>query len=163
MPQLVIADFAPQLVWLVITFVALYFLLSKLALPRISGVLEERQNRLVDDLERAEQMKREAEETLAAYESAMVETRGQAHEVTQAARAELAAASNEKLEKLAGELAQKAADAERDILVRRDEALANIRAVAADAAAATLDKLIGVTPERAAVDAAIDQALKERG
>ena len=163
MPQLVITDFAPQLVWLVISFVALYLLLSKLALPRISGVLEERQNRLVDDLERAEQMKREAEETLATYESAMVETRGQAHDVTQAARTELAAASNQQLEKLAGELAQKAADAEREILERRDEALANIRAVAADAASATLDKLIGVTPDRGAVDAAVDQALKERG
>ena len=163
MPQLVIADFAPQLVWLVITFVALYLLLSKLALPRISSVLEERQNRIVDDLERAEKMKREAEETLAAYDGAMVETRNQARHIAQAARTELGAKSAEQLEKLAHELAQNAQDAERDIFERRDQALASIRAVAADAASATLDKLIGVTPDRSAVDAAIDKALKERG
>lgn len=163
MPQLIIADFAPQLVWLVISFVALYFLLSKLALPRISGVLEERQNRIVDDLERAEQMKRDAEETLVTYESAMTEARGKAHELAQAARAELANKANDRLEKLAGELAKKGADAERDIAQRRDEALSNIRTVAAEAAAATLDKLIGVSPESGAVDAVIDDVLKERG
>ena len=162
MPQLIIADFAPQLVWLVISFVALYLLLAKLALPRISGVLEERQNRIVDDLDRAEQMKREAEETLATYESAMADARNQARDLAQQARADLAAKSNDRLAELADELAQKAADAEREITERRDEALANVRAVAADAAMATLDKLIGVTPESGAVDAAIEQALKER-
>ena len=163
MPQLIIADFAPQLVWLVISFVALYFLLSKLALPRISGVLEERQNRIVDDLERAEQMKRDAEETLAAYERAMAEARGQAHELAQSARAEVATQSNDRLETLTGELAQKTADAERDIAARRDEALTNVRTVAAEAAAATLDKLIGVSPDFDAVGAAVDDVLKERG
>ena len=162
MPQLIIADFAPQFVWLVISFVALYLLLAKLALPRISGVLEERQNRIVDDLDRAEQMKREAEETLATYESAMADARNQARDLAQQARADLAAKSNDRLAELADELAQKAADAEREITERRDEALANVRAVAADAAMATLDKLIGVTPESGAVDAAIEQALKER-
>ena len=162
MPQLIITDFAPQLVWLVISFVALYFLLSKLALPRISGVLEERQNRIVDDLERAEQMKRDAEETLSAYESAMTEARSQAHELAQSARAELATKSNDRLETLASELAQKAAVAERDIAARRDEALTNIRAVAVEAATATLDRLIGVSPDSDAAGAAVDDVLQER-
>ena len=163
MPQLDFADFAPQLVWLVITFVALYLLLSRLALPRISGVLEERRRRIAGDLERAEEMRRDAEKTLEDYERSMGEARGRAQEIAQAARAETAAVAAQRLEGLTVELAGKARDAERDIAARRDEALANVQGVAAEAASAALERLIGVGPDGAALDAAVERALVERG
>ena len=163
MPQLDFADFAPQLVWLVVTFVVLYLLLSRLALPRISGVLEERRRRIAGDLERAEEMRRDAERTLDDYERSMAEARGRAQEIAQAARAETAAAAAQRLDGLTAELAAKASDAERDIAARRDEALANVRGVAASAASAALERLIGVGPDGAALDAAVERALAERG
>lgn len=163
MPQLDFADFAPQLVWLVITFVALYLLLSRLALPRISGVLEERRRRIAGDLERAEEMRRDAERTLEDYERSMAEARGRAQEIAQAARAETGAVAAQRLEGLTVELAGKARDAERDIAARRDEALANVQGVAAEAASAALERLIGVGPDGAALDAAVERALAERG
>lgn len=163
MPQLDFADFAPQLVWLVVTFVALYLLLSRLALPRISGVLEERRRRIAGDLERAEEMRRDAERTLDDYERSMAEARGRAQEIAQAARAETAAAAARRLDGLTAELAVKASDAERDIAARRDDALANVRGVAASASAAALERLIGVGPDGAALAAAVERALAERG
>ena len=163
MPQLVFTDFAPQLVWLVISFVALYVLMSRVALPRISSVLEERQNRIVDDLERAEEMRREAEASLDAYESSMTDARNRARELTQAIRGETGDKSAEKLDELAAELARNVSDAEQQILARRDEALANIQQIAGEAASAAMDRLIGVTPDEAMVGTAIERALKERG
>ena len=68
MPQLEFADFVPQLVWLAITFAALYFFLAKRALPRVSEVLEERENRVVDDLEQAEKHKKESQSLEDTYE-----------------------------------------------------------------------------------------------
>ena len=136
MPQLVFTDFAPQLVWLVISFVALYVLMSRLALPRISSVLEERQNRIVDDLEKAEEMRREAEASLDAYENSMTDARNRARELTQAIRGETGDKSAERLDELAAELARNVSDAEQQISARRDEALTNIQQIAASAASA---------------------------
>ena len=87
MPQLVFTDYGPQIVWLVITFVVLYLLLSKLVLPSIAGTLGERDQRLQGDIERAEKLKAEAESTLAASRKAIGEARAAAQaEITAATR-----------------------------------------------------------------------------
>ena len=78
MPQLDVATFPPQLIWLAITFVVLYLLMSRLGLPRVGGVLAARRDRIEGDLEKAAQMKAEAEAVIAAYERALAEARQQA-------------------------------------------------------------------------------------
>ena len=75
MPQLDISVFAPQIVWLTITFLAMYFLMAKVALPRIAQVLDERQTRIDDNLEKAAALKKEAEDAATAYESSLAQAR----------------------------------------------------------------------------------------
>ena len=79
MPQLDVNTFLPQVVWLVITFTALFLLMWRVAVPRIADLLEARQRRIEDNLDKAQESKKEAEETLAAYEQAMNETRAGAN------------------------------------------------------------------------------------
>ena len=69
LPQLNPADFAPQLIWLAITFAVLYFILARVALPRIGEVIEERRDRVQRDLDSAERFKKETDAALAAYET----------------------------------------------------------------------------------------------
>ncbi|MBM3518788.1 MAG: F0F1 ATP synthase subunit B', partial [Alphaproteobacteria bacterium] len=64
MPQMEFATYAPQLIWLLITFVVLYLLMARVALPRIAGALEARRERIAEDLERAEAFKKSAEAAL---------------------------------------------------------------------------------------------------
>lgn len=96
MPQLDPEFFGPQLVWLTITFVALYLVLSKLVLPRIGDVLEARQGRIADDLDEAERLRKDSETVLAEYEAALTEAREQAHRRSQEAHAKVAADAERK-------------------------------------------------------------------
>ena len=161
MPQLEIATFAPQIIWLFITFLAMYFLMAKVALPRIAQVLDERQTRIDDNLEKAAALKAEAEAAAAAYESSLAQARSKAQEevkaVLDAANAEQAKRQDELSAKLNKELDA----AEARIAQAKDKALANIKEVAGDVAKATVDKLSGVSVDDAAVQAAVAKAMEQ--
>ncbi|HZT20018.1 MAG TPA: F0F1 ATP synthase subunit B' [Dongiaceae bacterium] len=162
MPQLNFADFSPQVVWLVITFAVLYALLSWLVLPRISRTLGERDARLTGDIARAEQLRAEAESTLAAYEKAMAEAREKAQaEIRQAAQA-MAAEAHRRESELAAGLAARTKAAEAGIAEAKRAALGELKTVAAEAARELVLRLSGTAPGSAELDAAIGAAGGER-
>ena len=159
MPQLQFADFAPQLFWLAVTFILLYLAMARLALPRVARVLDERERKLEDDLARAEKLKAEADETLAAYNKALADARGQAQAELHRA-AEAIAEENAKREAtLSAALAERTRSAEQGITAAKQAALADIRTVATDSAGAMVAKLIGAPLPADQVRAAVDAAL----
>ena len=68
MPQLDYGTFLPQIVWLFLTFIVLYLIMSRAILPKIADVLEQRQDRIASDLEEAEKLRNEAQIVLEEYE-----------------------------------------------------------------------------------------------
>jgi len=152
--------FASQLVWLVITFVALYLLISRIAMPRISGIFADRAKHIADDLGAAHRAKEESEAALAAYEKALAEARNRAQAIAGEARDKLNAEAEEKRKVLEAQLNAKLADAETQIAATKTSAMANVRGIAVDTAGAIVERLIGSTPPAATVAAAVDDALK---
>jgi F-type H+-transporting ATPase subunit b len=159
MPQLDISTFTPQLVWLAIWFVVLYLLMAKLGLPRIAAVVEARRRRREDDLARAAQMKSEAEAASAAYQKTLSDARAQAQATIKETADRLAAEGAERQRALAAVLAEQIAAAERRIAAIKDEALAEVRGIAVDVGRAVVEKLTGMTPDRARLAAAVDGSL----
>ncbi|MAK00068.1 MAG: hypothetical protein CMM13_05245, partial [Rhodospirillaceae bacterium] len=95
LPQLDIETYASQIFWLIVTFIVLYFLVAKIAMPRIAEVLEGRQERIEDDLDKAETLKKEAYLVKVEYEKALSSAREEAHEATRRAQDEIAKHSAE--------------------------------------------------------------------
>lgn len=162
MPQLdQVNTFISQLFWLVATFIPLYFILWKVALPRISATLEDRQRRIDNDLNRATELAEQAEEVMAAYEARLAEARAKANEELHNV-AQRAAAETERRNAALGEkLAADAAAARTRIASESAAAVGHVTEIAEDIARQTVERLIGRAPEGSAVQAAVAAAVEE--
>lgn len=143
LPQLNVPDFAPQLIWLALTFGLLYFLLSKVALPRIGEVLEERRDRIHRDVQEAERLKGETEKALAAYEQSLAEARARASGIARETREKLAAETDKEKSRVEAELNTRLNAAELEIAATKQKALSNVNDIAADTAAEIVSRLLG--------------------
>lgn len=156
MPQLDATKFAPQLIWLAITFVVLYVLMAKVALPRVSEVLEARADHINDDLRRAEQAREEAESVMQAYERALADARAKAQAEAKTATDAVQAMAHQRSTEAGAALAAETAAAERQIAEARTAALANVGQIAADVAGEAVQRVAGIQVDAATVRAAVD-------
>ncbi len=142
-PPLDATHFAPQIIWLAITFAILYWLLSKIALPRIGEVIEERRDRIQRDLDAAEALKSETETAIRDYEQSLTDARSKAGGIARETREKLAAQTNKKRLESEAQVNTKIAEAESRIATMKNNALASVNDIAADTATAIVHKLIG--------------------
>lgn len=157
MPQLQQIDtFLSQVVWLVLAFVVLFVVLRMIALPKIQATLEARRDRIEGNLDRAQTLRREAEQVLAEYEAAMADGRDNAQRVIRGAAEDAKAQAVTAHEALAGRLAGDISSAEARIDAARDEAVGNIREVAVDVVQAAAQRLIGGRIARKSAADAVD-------
>ena len=152
--------FASQLVSLVIAFVALYLIVSKIALPRVGGLIDARQKAIEDDLAEAQKLKDASDGALRAYESELAAARSRAQAIGSETREKLNAASEAERKTLEERLSLKLAEAEKTIAATRETAMRNVRGIAAEAAAAIVQRLTGIAPDGKSVDSAVDASLK---
>jgi F-type H+-transporting ATPase subunit b len=154
------STFASQLVSLVVFFVALYIIVSRVALPRVGAVIDARQDKIAGDLAEAQKLKDESEAALKAYEADLAAARSKAQAIGAETREKQNAASEAQRKALEYELAAKLADAEKTIAATRASAMSNVRGIAADAASAIVHRLIGTAPDGRTVETAVDASLK---
>ena len=162
MPQLDLAGFPSQIIWLVITFVILWLLMAKIALPRVGLVLEERQKKIDENLDLAENLRDEARGALDAYEKSIADAKDNARgSVTEAVRQMSDSAQARHAEK-SEELAAEIKEAEARIDAAKQQAISGIQEAAATVASSAAEKLIGASLPSDAVRQAVNTAMKER-
>ncbi|MZR12380.1 F0F1 ATP synthase subunit B' [Maritimibacter sp. DP07] len=134
MPQLEVSTFGNQIFWLVVAMVIIYFVLSKIALPRIAGVLSERQGTITNDLAAAEELKQKAVDAEEAYNKALADARAEANKIVADAKAEIQSDLDAAQAKADAEIAAKTAESEKAIAEIREGAVESATEVAKDTA-----------------------------
>ncbi len=159
MPQLCDAWFANQIFWLVVALVAIFLILTRVALPRIGAVLAERSGTISNDLAGAEDLNLQAKDAEAAYEKALADARTEAHRISGEAREAIRSDLDAAIAEADVRIAAKTADSEREIAEIRKGAAASVAEVARDVAA-ELILALGGKPDEATVAAAVDTRVK---
>lgn len=155
--------FASQLVWLSLSFVLLYVLMAKIALPRIGSILKARGERIADDLKTADRLKDQSDAVQAANATQLNDARTRAEGIVITARALQSAEAESLRKKLDAQFEQKIDEAEKSIADARAAAMANVQTVAADAASAIMQRLAGRAPAKKELVAAVVEAAKNLG
>jgi F-type H+-transporting ATPase subunit b len=148
MPQLNLNDFAPQLIWLAITFAVLYWLMSTLLVPRIASVLDARKGRIEGDLAEAKRLKDETQKAISDYEKALSDARSKAGTLAQGERDKLKAEVDGERAKVEAQLGDRLKAAEAQIKAARDTAVGQVHDIAGDTVETLVQELLGIKVSR---------------
>ncbi len=143
MPQLDPSVFSPLLVWLAITFAVLYLVMARSALPKVADVLEERDNRIADDLRQSEELKDKSKALEADYEKAHAEAKAEANRILSEARVRMLGDIDAKRGKAEGKLAAEVNAADAKIAAAKADALGDLEDMAMEACGAIVERLTG--------------------
>lgn len=159
MPQLDFSTFPNQIFWLLVTLVVIYLVLSRVALPRIGGVLAERAGSITNDIAAAEELKEKAVEAEAAYDKALADARAEAARIVADAKAEIQAELDVELKKADAQIAAKTAESEKAIAEIRAGAVKSVTEVA-KATAKEIVSALGGSTDAKTITAAVTARMK---
>jgi F-type H+-transporting ATPase subunit b len=159
LPQFDPSSWPSQLFWLAVFFGLLYVLMASYFLPRIGATIEERRDRVADDLDQAAEKRREAEAAEKAYNQARAGAAAKAQAIAADTRARLNAEIAELTAEADRESARALADAEARIAAMRADASKKVNEAAIDTARAIVSVLIDETPTAEAAAAARERAI----
>ena len=148
-PQLDPSSYPSQIFWLAIAFILLYTLMSKMALPKIEAVLENRRNQREGNLNQAEEFRAEAEKIRTAYEDQLAKAQDEAQKVLMEMEGDIKEISMARSTAFAENARKRIALSEDVISKAKDAAMASIPDIAADIAVEASGKVASLTVNRA--------------
>ena len=160
MPQLNFHDFAPQLVWLLIAFVVLYLIMSRLAVPAIADTLEKRQAKIQGDLDAAEKASEDTRAAVTAYQKRLADAREEARRLTRERGEADASSASAELTRLGEKLGAQIDAAEKRIAGQRAQVLEGLEQMASDVAADVYAKIAGQPADKGALGAKVTALAK---
>ena len=160
MPQLDFGIYPNLIFWLILALIALYFILTRVAIPRLSAVISERNDAIANDLEEAALFNRRATEAEAAYNAALARARDEAHRIGAETKTQISRDLKALLAKADAEIAVKTGESEKRIAEIRDSATQSVEEVARDTVGAIVRALVPSAADDGALGDAVTRRLK---
>jgi F-type H+-transporting ATPase subunit b len=154
-PPLDTQHFPSQLLWLAVSFGLLYYLMSKVILPRLEAGLHARSGRIRGDLTEAQRLKEASEKAAAAYEQALAEARAKANAIAQESRTAIMQELEAERAKVEADIEARIGEAEARIRDMKTRALSEVEKIAEDVTADVVQRLVGSAPDSATVKRAL--------
>ena len=161
MPQLNPEFWISQIFWLTLIFGALYILLSKFILPKISNNLETRKSQIVENIESAEKQRKESDQKIKDYENIINEVKIEAKNIFNQAREKILKDINNKKESLKKEIDQEVKKAETEILELKNKSPEKINKIAIETSADLIKKIVGVQVNNSNISAIVEDISKK--
>ena len=163
MPQLNPEFWISQIFWLTLTFGILYFVLSKLILPKISNNLESRKSQILENIEAAEKQREDSEAKLEEYEKIISKSKLEAKNIFSQSREKVLKDISAKREVLDKQIDEEISKAEQEINNLRESAPDKINMIAIEASSELIQKLIGAEVNNSSISAIVDDLSRRNG
>ncbi|MBF0272766.1 MAG: F0F1 ATP synthase subunit B [Magnetococcales bacterium] len=163
LPQFEPSVFGSQIFWTVVSFFLLMLLLKKYVLPAIINILDSRASRISDDLQKAEQARKEGERLLTNYQGQLVAARQMAAQTLEEARQEAIRHREQALEDLNKELGKKKNAALVEIEQAKHKAMEEVRNAAVELSMLVAEKLIVKSIKVEDANRMVQEAVKQLG
>ena len=158
LPQFEFQHWFGQIVYLIFLFAVLYWLMAKVFVPRLRGVIDQRAATIADAVQTARQVQAEAAGQAAAAKAEVEAARASSRATAAAAKARVTDAANARAAEEEAVVNARIAEAETAIGKTRDAAMTNVASIASDTAAAIVERLTGTAPTAAEAAAAVKGA-----
>lgn len=159
MPQLCGDWMANQVFWLIVTLVIIFLILSRIALPRISAVLADRQGTITNYIAASEELKSKAEDAERAYVQALNAARSEASRLLDATKVEMKKELHSAISKADVDISAKVSESEKSIAEIKKNALASIEKVSKDTAKEIVSAL-GAKADAKTISLAVSSKMK---
>lgn len=156
MPQLDPSSYPSQVFWLIVCFFTMLFLMAKIVIPKIAHAIDERQKIMSENINQAEELKKEADKIFQTYNEALSKARDEAAAIISKARDEIAEYTEKKETEVNAKIAKDIEESEKKIEKVKKAAMADVKGIVLDTAIETCSKLTGINVDKTKAQKSIE-------
>ena len=161
MPQLDPTYWASQVFWLILIFTLLYLALSKIFIPKIKESIDDRENKIKDDLDESQELKNLAELKLKEYEVTIEDAKKEVQKIIFESKKKLSIEIQNKKKKFEKEIETEIKSAEQEIRILKKESLGSISTISEEMASKIIEMVSGEPLNQSSVKAAVLESTKK--
>jgi F-type H+-transporting ATPase subunit b len=160
MPQLDPTYWMSQAFWLILIFTTLYLILSNVFIPKIKNSIDNRENKIKDDLDEAQELKNLAELRLKEYELSIENAKKESQKIIFESKNKLNLRIQNKKKEFEREIETEIESAEKEIEDLKKDSLKNISTISEEMASKVIEQISGEPMNQSSVKAAILETTK---